>query len=64
VWQRWRAPKQSYRRPHISRLLRRGIREGLFRSDLNVEEMAQIRVAQLDLLLNGTCFRLTEFSQT
>lgn len=44
--------------------MNKGVQEGLYRSDLNVEVVARIYVAKMDLLFDGNLFPSHQFSFT
>lgn len=55
-WKRWQEHKDGFILTHIKQNLSRGIREGLFRSDLDIEVMAQLRQVQIELPFNRLVF--------
>ena len=55
-WQLWVAHKNGYILRQIEDNLRRGIREGLYRADLDVDVLARLRLAEIELSFNADCF--------
>ena len=51
-WQLWVAHKNGYILRQIEDNLRRGIREGLYRADLDVDVLARLRLAEIELSFN------------
>lgn len=49
-WQAWSAFKQEQIAKEITSLVQRGIEEGLFRSDLNIEVAINLHLAHMDLV--------------
>ena len=49
TWQLWQAHKNEFILSQIEANLRRGIEEGLFRADLDVDVLARLRLAQIEL---------------
>ena len=49
TWQLWQAHKTEFILSQIIQNLRRGIAEGLFRADLDVDVIARLRLAQIEL---------------
>ena len=62
TWQLWQAHKNEFILSQIIQNLRRGITEGLFRADLDVEIMARLRLAQIELLFDPTVFPPRQFA--
>lgn len=60
-WQLWTEHKHSYILNQIVDNLRRGIREGLYRADLDVEVLARLRLAQIELTFNTELFPARRF---
>ncbi len=56
AWQKLMDYRQRTVVPAITRNLKRGIQENLFRSDLNIPFVAQIRLQQLNTALNPAVF--------
>ena len=55
-WTLWAEHKHSYILTQIIDNLRRGIAEGLYRADLDVEVLARLRLAQIELAVNPDLF--------
>ena len=49
TWQLWQAHKNEFILSQIIQNLRRGIAEGLFRADLDVDVIARLRLAQIEM---------------
>lgn len=60
-WQLWVAHRNSFILSKIVGNLERGIREGLYRNDLDVELMARLRLALIDLSFNPELFPPEQF---
>ncbi|MCC9166452.1 TetR/AcrR family transcriptional regulator [Pontibacter harenae] len=60
-WKLWLEHKTGYMLEHIKANLRRGIEEGLFRADLDVEIIARLRLVQLEVPFNTSVFPAHEF---
>lgn len=60
-WKLWQRYKNQFMLDLITRHLQRGIDEGLFRKDLDVEVMARLRLAQIELPFDGRIFPPHEF---
>ena len=56
TWQLWLAHKEEFILRNITANLRRGVAEGLYRADLDVDVLARLRLHQLDLVLNSGAF--------
>ena len=55
-WQLWVAHKHTYILRQIEDNLHRGIREGLYRADLDVDVLARLRLAEIELSFNPDLF--------
>ncbi len=62
AWQLWLAHKDEFILHHIIDNLRRGMAEGLYRPNLDVEVLARLRLNQIDLAINPTVFPSRRFS--
>lgn len=62
AWRLWLAHKDEFILHRITDNLRRGIAEGLYRADLDVEVLARLRLNQIDLALNPTVFPTRQFN--
>ncbi|WP_375416224.1 TetR/AcrR family transcriptional regulator [uncultured Hymenobacter sp.] len=60
-WVLWTEHKHSYILRQISDNLHRGIREGLYRADLDVDVLARLRLAQIELAFNADVFPPRQF---
>lgn len=56
AWQEWVSYKGRVIKKKISDTLHRGIREGYFRTDLNVDILATFRVEQVEMAFNDSIF--------
>ncbi|MDX5442703.1 MAG: TetR/AcrR family transcriptional regulator, partial [Hymenobacteraceae bacterium] len=61
TWQLWNNHKNEFILHQIKENIWRGIREGLFRSDLDVEVMGRLRLAQVDIVFNADVFPPQQF---
>ena len=62
AWALFSAHKNTFVLDQITRNLRRGIAEGLFRADLDVEVLARLNLAQMELTFNSDLYPHTEFA--
>ena len=62
AWALFSTHKSTFILDQITRNLRRGIAEGLFRSDLDVEVLARLNLAQIELTFNPDLYPPTQFS--
>ena len=60
-WQLWVAHKNGYILRQIEDNLRRGIREGLYRPDLDVDVLARLRLAEIELSFAADVFPPRQF---
>ncbi|OGX85530.1 TetR/AcrR family transcriptional regulator [Hymenobacter glacialis] len=56
TWQLWLAHKNQFILSQIIQNLRRGIDEGFFRADLDVDVIARMRLAQIDIMFNSDVY--------
>ena len=61
TWQLWVTHKNEFILAQIIQNLRRGIAEGLFRADLDVDVMARLRLSQIELLFDSDVFPPRQF---
>ncbi|EJF11804.1 TetR/AcrR family transcriptional regulator [Pontibacter sp. BAB1700] len=61
AWQKWQEYKNHDFLHRIKDNLRRGISEGLFRQDLDVEVIARLRLAQIEVPFDETLFPRFQF---
>ena len=61
TWQLWVAHKYEYILAQITDNLRRGMAEGLYRADLDVDVLARLRLAQIELAFNADVFPARQF---
>lgn len=62
AWQLWLAHKEHFILHRIIDNLRRGMAEGLYRADLDVDVLARLRLNQIDLALNPSVFPTRQFN--
>lgn len=62
TWQLWQAHKNEFILSQIIENLRRGIAEGLFRADLDLDVMARLRLAQIELQFDPDLYPPREFA--
>jgi AcrR family transcriptional regulator len=60
-WQRWLEHKQGFLLDQIKDNLRRGVTEGLYRADLEVEVLARLRLAQIEMMFDPTLYPPRQF---
>ncbi|SNC77388.1 transcriptional regulator, TetR family [Hymenobacter gelipurpurascens] len=63
AWNLFHAHKSKYILSQIQDNLRRGVAEGLYRADLDIEVLSRLRLAQIDILFDPTVFPHAEFDQ-
>lgn len=61
TWQLWQGHKDQFILTSIRDNLRRGMAEGLYRTDLNVEVLSRLRLAQIELAFNQHVFPPRQF---
>ncbi|QJX47097.1 TetR/AcrR family transcriptional regulator [Hymenobacter taeanensis] len=61
AWSLFHAHKNNYILTQIQDNLRRGVAEGLYRADLDIEVLSRLRLAQIDILFDYTLFPPTQF---
>ena len=61
AWALWLDHKNGYTLNQIQHNLHRGVREGLFRPELDVAVLARLRLAQVELAFSPTCYPHREF---
>ena len=62
TWQLWQAHKNEFILSQIMQNLRRGIAEGLFRADLDLDVIARLRLAQIELQFDPDTYPPREFA--
>lgn len=62
TWQLFQAHKNTFILEQITRNLRRGIAEGLFRSDLDVEVLARLNLAQIEMAFDPELYPPGQFT--
>jgi AcrR family transcriptional regulator len=63
AWGLFHAHKNNYILTQIQANLRRGVAEGLYRADLDIEVLSRLRLAQIDILFDPDVFPHTQFDQ-
>jgi AcrR family transcriptional regulator len=63
AWQLFHAHKSSFILEQIQANLRRGVAEGLYRADLDIEVLSRLRLAQIDILFDPEVFPPARFDQ-
>lgn len=64
AWQLWLNHKNTFVLAQIKSNLERGISEGLYRPELDVEVIARMRLALIELLLNADLYPVRQFEQS
>ena len=54
--------KNNFILDHVKANIRRGMEEGLFRADLNIEVMGRLRLAQIEMVFNPDIFPAGDFN--
>ncbi|MBF9142765.1 TetR/AcrR family transcriptional regulator [Hymenobacter properus] len=62
AWELFRAHKNTFILAQIIQNLRRGMAEGLFRPDLDVEVLARLNLAQIELAFDSELYPSSQFS--
>lgn len=62
TWELWLAHKNQYILKQIIDNLRRGMAEELYRADLDVDVLARLRLAQIELVFNPAVYPPAQFS--
>lgn len=62
AWNEWLDFKQKYIRQNIIRSLKKGIAEGYFRGDINLEILAVMRLEQVQMAFDNTIFPRDQFN--
>ena len=62
TWRLWQAHKNEFILSQIIENLRRGIAEGLFRADLDLDVIARLRLAQIELQFDPDLYPPREFA--
>jgi AcrR family transcriptional regulator len=63
AWGLFHAHKNNFILSQIQANLRRGVQEGLYRADLDVEVLSRLRLAQIDILFDPDIFPHARFDQ-
>lgn len=62
AWELFKAHKNTFILAQITQNLRRGMAEGLFRPDLDVEVLARLNLAQIELAFDSELYPAAQFS--
>ena len=62
AWKVFLDHKRYFLKDHIIRVIRKGIEQGFFRSDINLEIIARMRIEQVELSFNPDVFPPAEFN--
>ncbi len=62
AWKIFLDHKYNFLRRSIENNLKRGIKEGLYRKDLDIQTISRLRMAQVDAVFNGEIFPIPEFN--
>lgn len=61
-WRKFQSFKHDYAKDQIVENLKKGVSLGLYRPDLNIEIIAQYRIVQIDIILQGEAFDAQHFN--
>jgi len=61
AWKIFTEHKKQFMKDHLKRILERGMAEGFFRSDLNVEVLSRMRIEQVEMTFNPDIFPENQF---
>lgn len=61
VWEEWSAYKSNVARQNVTDTIERGIKEGIFRSDLEPVVMGIMRLEQIEMAFNDQLFPSSQF---
>lgn len=64
AWALFHTHKSKYILSQIQDNLRRGVQEGLYRADLDVEVLSRLHLAHIDILFDPEIYPLSEFDQS
>ena len=64
AWKFFLDHKRNFLKDHLKRILERGIKEGYFRSDANLEILSRLRMEQVELPFNPEVFPDGDFNLT
>ena len=62
TWNLFNEHKNNFIMDKVKANIRRGMEEGLFRADLNIEVMSRLRLAQIEMVFNPDIFPLDKFN--
>jgi AcrR family transcriptional regulator len=62
AWELFKSHKNSFILDQITQNLRRGMAEGLFRADLDVEVLARLNLAQIEMAFDSELYPAAQFS--
>ena len=61
AWKTFTEYKKNFLKDHLKRILERGMKEGYFRPDLNMEILSKMRIEQVEMIFNPDVFSESEF---
>lgn len=61
AWKLWQEHKRGFVIEQVKRNIERGIEEGIYKKDLNVEVLAMLRVTQIEIAFDTTIFPPDKF---
>ena len=64
AWKQFRSFKEQKMQVFIEENLKRGIKQGLYRKDLNIKILAKFRIEQVEMGFNPVIFPLNKFNLT
>ena len=62
AWKIFTEHKKTFLKDHLKRLLERGMKEGYFRANLNMNIISKMRIEQVEMIFNPDVFSETEFN--
>ncbi|HAR19950.1 MAG TPA: TetR/AcrR family transcriptional regulator [Cytophagales bacterium] len=62
AWKTFTEHKKTFLKDHLKRLLERGMKEGYFRANLNMNIISKMRIEQVEMIFNPDVFSETEFN--
>jgi AcrR family transcriptional regulator len=62
AWKIFTEHKKTFLKDHLKRLLERGMKEGYFRANLNMNIISKMRIEQVEMIFNPDMFSESEFN--